>query len=280
MNIINPKRLEDLIVNLLMDGERATTELLSVIRINRKNTTKQGFYAALRKLKADEVILVYRKAVSLNTAWIKKMHEAFEIIEKTYTTDHKSFDVLDLEEKESISYAFSNIKNLDIFWGHSQNILIHNSQTSEPVYSYDPHYWFYIARKETEKELLKEIVAQKRQFLMTVAGQAKLDKIIKTDFNNDFLQYSYNKDLFKKKNNNYYITVIGDYITEVFLDEQISKEIDQLYKTDLDVEKASGILKNLLDKKGKSKIKISKNKTRAQKLKTKMGKDFYVIKQA
>lgn len=274
MNIIKPEKLEDLILHNLIQGEMVTTNLLSKIRLNGKNTTKQGFYAALRKLKKEEVILVYKGTVSLNTVWIKKMQDVFEKISQTYTINQKSFDVLSLEDKESTSYSFSTIKNLDIFWGHAQNILIHNTSPQQPIYAYDPHYWFYLARRDTEKELLKEIEQNKRQFLMTVGGTTALDKIIKTDFDSDYLQYNYNK-LFDRSN--YYITIIGDYITEVFLDQDISNRIDSIYNQNTDVHGATNLLKTFLEARVKNKIKISKNRLRAEKLKTRMGRDFYII---
>lgn len=275
MNIIKPKRVEDLIIQQLIRGELFTTDLLLKIRNIRKNTTKQGFYAALRKLKHEEIVLIYKGTVSLNTIWIKKMRETFEDISKTYTTNQKSFDVLGLEDKESISYSFSNIKSLDIFWGHSQNILIHNTSHLQPIYSYDPHYWFYLARRESEKELLSEIVKHKRQFLMSVGGTSHLDKVIKNDFNSDYLQYNY-KRIFNKEN--YYVTIIGEYITEVFLDEEISKKIDSLYNNSTNDEKSITILKSFLEAKAKNRIKISRNALKSRKLKAKMGKEFYIIR--
>lgn len=179
MNILKPHRIEDYVLEKLIDGEQLAITLLSKIRKTKNHITKQGFYAALRKLKADEIILMYKGKVSLNTVWIKKMNEMFEEINKAYTVNQKSFDVLGLENRESISYTFSNIKSLDTFWGHSQNILLHNTNSNQPIYAYDPHYWFYTARRDTEKELLKEIVKHNRQFLMSVGYSTPLDKIIK-----------------------------------------------------------------------------------------------------
>lgn len=274
MSLLKPQKLEDYIVKLLVTGEKNTTALLSEIQEQKHGITKQGFYAALRKLRSEEIILVYKRKASLNTVWIKKMDELFTTINKTYTIEQKTFDVLGLEDKESVSYSFSNTKNLDIFWGHSQNIIIRNTGPNEPIYAYDPHYWFYIARKETETELLKEIVQNKRQFLMTVGGKLHLDQIIKSDFNSDYLQYNY-KRMFEE--DNYYVTVIGDYITEVYLDENISEEIDRIYLERKTIDQDTLIkLKGFLEKKSRNKIKISKNISRAQKLKTKIGKDFYI----
>ncbi len=274
MNFSEPKSLEDMICNLLISGEKRTTALLSSIRELRKNTTKQGFYASLRKLKSEDVVIVYKSNVSLNTTWIKKMESIFEKINANYTVKQNSFNIFNLEDKESVSYNFSNIKNLDTFWGHSQNIIISNTNINQPIYCYDPHYWLYIAHKETESELLGEIVKNKRQFFMNVGNNDFLDRVIAKDFDNDYLQYNYKK-IFDESS--YYLTVIGDYITEVYMDKNTEEKINEVYKKcgvyDKNfVEK----LKSFLALKVKSKIKISKNKNRAEKLKIKLGKDFYV----
>lgn len=276
MNILKPNKIEDYIIMKLIHGEQLAIALLSQIRTARKQVTKQGFYAALRKLKSEDIVLMYKGRVSLNTVWIKKMNELFEEISRDYTTNQKTFDVLGLENKESISYTFSNIRNLDTFWGHAQNILLHNTASDQPIYAYDPHYWFYIARRDTEKELLDEIIKNKRQFLMSVGYKSTLDKIIKSDFNSDYTQYNYDRQFDK---DNYYITIIGDYITEVWLDETISKKINEIYdKDNVSTNDQINILKSFLEAKVRNKIKISKNKARAEKLKKRMGKNFYIIR--
>lgn len=275
MNLINPKNIEYQILNLLQNGEKETSSLLTEIRKNRP-ATKQGFYQALRKLKTEETVLIYKRKVSLNTVWIKKMRDLIDKISKIYTVNQNIFDVLELEDKESISYSFNNIKSLDIFWGHSQNILIHNTDHFEPIYCYDPHYWFYIARKNTETELIEEIVRNKRQFLITVGGTTRLDKSIKKNFNNDYLQYNCKK-LFNKSN--YYVTVIGNYITEVTLDQKISDQINEIFQNEnLDTTKAAELLKTFLESKTKNKIKISRNERKAKKIKNIIGKDFYIFR--
>lgn len=276
MNLLKPKKLEDVIVNSLVKGEKSTTFLLTEARSSGNNPTKQGFYQALRNLKRDEVILIYKKMVSLDPVWMSKMREMIENISKNYAVNESSFDVLGLEDKESITYSFSNIKNLDAFWGHLQSVLMHNTNKKEPIFSYDPHYWFYIARKEREKELLKEIVQNNRQFLMTVGGSTELDKMIKSEFNTDYLQYNRKRMFFKE---NYYTTVIGDYITEVHLDEKVAQKIEKLYQTSTEINNAViNELKLLLNSKTKNKLKVSRNKTKAEKLKKKFSKDFYVIR--
>lgn len=277
MNLLKPHNLEDQIIKLLIEGEAKTSSLLEKIRITRLQTTKQGFYAALRKLKRDDVLLTYKGKASLSRAWLQEMASLLEKASAAYKTKQALSDVLGLEDKENLTYAFSNIKNLDIFWGYAQNIIMHNTPNSEPIYAYDPHYWLYVARIDSEKKLLKEITNNGRQFLMTVGNSYPLDKAIKTDFNSNYLQYNFNK-LFEGEN--YYCTVIDDYVTEVWLDSSTCSDIHELYMTEQELKPiTTEALKLFLDRRGKNKIKISRNRTRATKLKKKMGKDFYVIRQ-
>ncbi len=273
MDLITPKKIEDIIISKLIKGEQRSTTLLEEVKLVRKNTTKQGFYAIIRKLKKSEIVLVYRGIVSLNTAWIKKLKRIFELADEKYLLNQNSFDALNLEDGEYLSYSFRNLNNLDIFWGHSQTIFLHNSPKNESIYCYDPHYWLYLARNKSEKDLLQEIVGSGRNFLMNVGGTTFLDKQIKKDLNDQHIQYNYRKVF---EGNNYYVTVIGDYITEVYLDKKISDEIDNFYiKTTSFNEETIKSLKKFLERKIKSKIKISRNKIKSEKLKIKLGKDFF-----
>lgn len=75
----------------------------------------------------------------------------------------------------------------------------------------------------------------------------------------DYVQYNYEKQFEK---DNYYITVIGDFITEVWLDEEISKKIHSVYqKSQANDGDALNTLKGFLEAKVKNKIKISRNNT-------------------
>ena len=275
MNLLKRTNIESIIVYLLQSGEKKTTDLLAETRTLRRHTTKQGFYAAVRKMKREEVVVIYKKKVALHTTWIKEMQEAVEHLSQNYMHESNSFDALSLADGEHASYSFSNLNHLDIFWGHSQNILSRKSPT-EPIYAYDPHYWFYIARQESEKKLLKSLVKHKQQFLIAVGGKTPLDKHVKTEFNNKYVQCNL-ENIFTRPN--YYITIIGEYITEVFLDQSVSKKIDHLYQkhTVLSPELISE-LKTLLSIKSKNRIKITRNKSKANILKKKMGANFYVIR--
>jgi hypothetical protein len=193
-----------------------------------------------------------------------------------YISKDSSPDFLALADGESVTYNFSTIKNMDTFWGHTWNVIMASTPTSNPLFIYDPHYWFYFARNELERKFQKEITASKRQYFMTVEGKTPLDKIIRKDFTGQYLQYNHN-NIFNK--GNYYLTIIGDYIAETYLDREVSKKIKNIFNANMSVTPdVVADLKEILEAKVKSKFKISRNKKRADKLKKKLSKGFYVMR--
>lgn len=274
MDLLRPKKLDELILSFLLKGEISTTLLLSEIRKTKKGVTKQGFYAALRKLKKEDIVITYSKKASLNTTWLKEMRDTFTSSQTIYTSENTSSDFLSLADKESVVYNFSTIKNMDTFWGHTWNVLTSAIPSTEPLYIYDPHYWFYIARRTLERKFQKEITDSKRSYLMIVAGTTALDKAIRKDFVDSRRLIKYNQQRVFVENN-YYITIIGDYIAETHLDPRLSQKIEDIFIANNTITDDVVIeLQDILNLQIKSKLKISRNRFRAEKLKRKLGAHF------
>ncbi len=270
MSLLAPQTIEEWIIFYLQAGQKSTEELIAEIRNRKGNITKQGFYAALRKLKKEETVVVYKKTVALNTSWVWDMQNMFAGISREYGD---AVDVLSLGDRESVSYSFQNTRHLDIFWGNLQNTLIRNLPTSHAVYAYDPHYWFYIARKETELKLLKQITETGRQFLITVGGNTWLDQETRKEFRSEMLQYHI-RPLFKQ--NTYYVVVIGDYVTEVFLDESVAKKVEEIYSSTTKISpETMAELHRLLSVRSRSRLRISRNSRKAHEIRAKLGKSFF-----
>lgn len=272
--LINKQKTEGKVLDLLKLGATFPKELLRQIQEERnKSISKQGFYKVLRKLKEEDIIIEHNKKISLSPVWVDKFLDFSSSLIRNYKSETNTFEFTNLNEKESLRYKFNSIQNLDNFWGQAQNILMHKTNSFEAIYSYDPHYWFYLARNEVEKTLLKEIVRSQRKFLMTVGGKKSLDKLIKKDFNNKFLQYNI-KDIIKE--NNKYVTVIGDFVIEVGIDKNLADLIDDLYtrysELTQDLTKELNII---LNTKSKNILKISRSKNKSTFYKNKLKKDFY-----
>lgn len=269
--------IENLICSQLQHGPMDTTLLIEHVRNKRPKTTKQGVYAALRNLRHEEIVVMHNMKASFNVRWLKRMDQFFAIAEQHYTEgDFGRDNFLNLKDGEKMAYFFSNPAETDKFWGHALIILGESSiPSSEPAYLYNPHEWFFIARHESERECLA-IITKKRRFLLTVGAKTALDRAIMNEFDGDRSQYHMLEcPLFPK--NNYYINIVGDFLIEVWIDPDIATHIEAIYNktTGLD-EGARKALTQIVGSKGKSKLTISRNKKRAEKLKRLLQKNFYI----
>lgn len=268
----SPHKLDEFIIDSLAAGPTKTTVLLERVR-ELHPASKQGFYAALRRLKAANTIVLARKEVSLNTTWIQKMRDTIARMEHTYAL-REEHEVLRLRDKESISYVFSSLRQLDNFWGHIQNIVIRALPPHAAVFTYDPHYWFYVGRRDTERALIKEVERSGKQFLMTVAGKTPLDVAIKGDFDTDTRQYHMEKFF---DDESLYMVVIGDYIFESHFAPEVSKYIEDVYAVHIALTSdAIRALDSIQELRARFRLRISRNRVRAKKLRTKLAKNFYV----
>lgn len=278
MNILKPQSIEEHIISLLQKESHSGPELLSTIQKYRPGTTKQALYAALRKLRSAEIVVVHKMRISLSSIWVTKMAEFFTLAKhfytKTTTTDE---GFLNLEDGDRVTYSFKNPNVADIFWGHAVDILCEITPLSEPYYIYDPHEWFMLAR-ETEGPLLKKIASTGKQVLILAGGTTPLDKKLIKEFEGTNAQYHpTNELLFDKRN--YYLNIFDDFIIEAHLDEATAKKIDDFYNTTMEWNPTTeAILKKIIANEGKNKLTISRNRKKADKLK-KMFKSYFYIKQ-
>lgn len=278
MDILHPSTIEERLLRLLVKGPQRTTALLAELQ-RIEPITKQGFYAALRAMHAQEVITIAKKIVSINTTWIYRMDRVINEMGKAFISPlgHKDiFNISSFHAGDTATFHFTTIYQLDTFWGHIHNILHSNLPIHEPLMICDPHYWFFVARPQTERDLLEYMTNAGRQFFMVVSGDSPIDREIKKFFNTDWLQYNFKK--FHDKNN-YYVSVIGDYVIEGWLDVRICKKIEKLFNTNEAINpRLQHILSDILTLKGKNRLKISCNPKKAALLKKSFGKDFYIKK--
>lgn len=271
------KSLENLICARLQEGAIDTASLIREIREQRSGTTKQGVYAALRQLRREEIVVLHNKKASFNLRWLKQAEQFFATAEQHYIeSDFGRDNFLNLKDGERISYFYSSPTETDKFWGHALVTLGESSVASdEPAYLYNPHEWFLVARRESERECF-DIITKKRRLLLTASEKTPLDRAVAGEFDGDRGQYHMlDTPLFAK--NNYYFNIVGDFIIEVWIDPAIATQIESLYrKTEgLDDDAAKELTKIVTDK-GRSRLTISCNAKKAERLKKMLRKNFYI----
>jgi len=279
MPIQKKETIEQLVIDTLQKGAIATVDLILELHKVRPNTTKQGVYRVLRKLKNEEKVVIHGKLVSLNSNWITNMTEFFSLAQYYYSSKNSGANgFLNIQEKDKIIYHFNNLSLLDSFWSHAFNLLANITSAKEPIFIYNPHEWFFYARPETEKTLVKVLHKKSRQVLITVSHDDPLDKNLKRNFNNDWTQYNITKKKISP-NDNYYFNIIGDYLIEVSINTSITKKINDFFKkTETFNDTAKQKLADIISSNGKNKLVISKNSRRIEKYKKMLVKDFFIMK--
>ncbi|MFA5024789.1 MAG: hypothetical protein WC523_07635 [Patescibacteria group bacterium] len=278
MSLDKPKKIEEYILRHLQAGPMLMLTLVEKIKNDRPKTTKQAVYAALRVLKKTEQILTYKGMASLNLTWLNSMVNYFNLAKHSYIKgDDSQSSFIDLEDKEKIKYYFRSPIKADVFWTHALYLLVERSKPGEPVFLYNPHEWFLLARKENEQNIFKTINRNGHRLLLTAGNSLFLDKYIKKYFDNDLSQYHAKENpLFEE--NNYYLNIVGDFLIEVWLDKKMADKIDKLYQEaqswdDNIHEKLNAII----DTESRMKIVISKNRKKAEKLRASL-KKYFVLK--
>ncbi|PIR04496.1 MAG: hypothetical protein COV59_00775 [Candidatus Magasanikbacteria bacterium CG11_big_fil_rev_8_21_14_0_20_39_34] len=270
--------LEDHVLTCLKDGPLLILDIIAHIQKKHPSTTKQGVYYAIRNLKKSQIIVVEKGKASLNASWIKQMSQYFENVEHKYF--HHPFsrgNFSNLQEGDRVVYFFHDAITTDIFWNHVIIHLLHSSDLSAPFLAYSPHVWFYIAHQENELALLNFTLEQNYQYLVTSGNNSPLDHYPKKFMDGRMSQYHcLHAPIFKKSN--YYLNIIDDFLIEVYIDKQTQEKIDAFYQEETvythDTQKK---FREIVTSRGKTKLKISRNKKRAQRLSKKLLKNFFLI---
>lgn len=277
MSIEKPKKIEEYIINELKNGPLIILDLVELIRGKRSMVTKQAVYSAIRILKNNEQIVVYKGVASLNMVWINSMLSYFSIVKHNYVKSSSTDNnFIDLDDKDKIKYYFQNPLKADIFWTHALYLLLENNKDNSPIFLYNPHEWFLLARYDNEVEIFNTMARKEHKLFLTVSADNFLDRYVAKYFDNTLRQYNIlNKPLFK--DNNYYLNIIGDFIIEVWFEKSFSNKLDKFYKKTLKWDDAArDELNKIVSKDSRLRIVISRNKKKAEKIKKSLNKYFFV----
>jgi hypothetical protein len=274
MDLDKPLTTEEIVLKSLGSKALSGEALLLDCKRLKPSFTKQALYQLLRKLLDKEIVVKHGKLFSLSQIWILKMNDFFSLAQKHYGIGEQGGnDFLSLSDGDKISYSFKSPVEADKFWGHAFNILS-GILKDEPLYIYNPHEWFFFARKESEEFLFQELQKRNQKVWLICGGKTELDKYTAKHFDGSILQYYMSEDaLFEARN--YYLNIFGDYIIEARIDEGVAKQVDNFYNSNKTVTKTTTQMLTKLLTQGKTSLTISRNKKKAEKLKKVFAPYFY-----
>lgn len=267
-------RIDEYIIEVLDRGSLVGPALFEKIINKNKNISKQALYKSLRKLQKNEVINKIGTHYSLNRTWLRKIYDFgkrhIHEVEKIEVTN-----ILDFEDGDSVTYKFKNPFSVDITLGHLFDIIFDSLKEKQVVLNYHPHEWLILSRTETEKYWLNRFSHDKKMMLFNIGGNTVLDKKFKKDFQTEYVKI--NTGLSYTLKSNQYLSVVGDYVFEITTDPEFEKRVDRFFQEHTEIDDLAQKQINAISKqKYKSKLKLSKNKKKADMWRKKFKKDFYV----
>lgn len=267
--------IESSIIALLRGRQVSGMRLVSELQPKFPTLTKQAVYQILRRLRKEEIVVVFRKQFTLSDIFVDRAIGFFESARQTSALSSEPF--LNLKDGDAISYEFKNPYVSDQFWAHAFVVLSQFATVNRPVLVYDPHQWFLVAREESETAALARLSKNGIPGLFLIGNTDPADRYVKKYFDGTTLQY--HCKVMNTFANRYYFNVFGDYIIEAWLDAKTADRIDEWYKKTKSVTKETRAeLRDIVNMQGKTKMRISRNKKRALKFQSFFTKDFIFAK--
>lgn len=258
--------------NLAKNPYSTGPQLVALVNKTRQNTTKQAVYTAIKSLMGSEVVAKVGHTYFLSRVWLGTVNELFKVQkEKELARDA----IFDLHEKESISYHFPNLLTCDTYWAHVFTLLMEWIPAERPIVGWMPHEWFAIGRQEVERNIFKEHETRSKYMFYTIGGTTPLDIDFKREWKNPFVLVHTDKEA--RFPRTYYLHVFDDFLIEVFAVEELAREIDNFYETHKNLTTENrAFFELLINKKSPVRMKISRRKNKALRLRKQLTKNFHV----
>ena len=273
MLLAQKQSIEDLVAESLARNPYSTgPQLVAMVNKARESTTKQAVYTALKVLMESEVVAKVGHTYFLSRVWLSKVETLFQTQKQREAARDAVFD---LREGESISYHFPSLLSCDTYWAHVFSILTEWIDASVPIMIYMPHEWFVIGRVEVEKSIFKGFEDNKKLALFTIGGSSPLDMQFKREWKSDYVQthLSDNKSFDRK----YHVHIFGDFLIEVFIAEELAKDIDRFYVANkTSTPEHTTEFENLINRKSPVRMKISRKPAKAARLRKQLLRPFYL----
>ncbi len=268
--------LKDKIITKLSFGSRNVGFLVNEISRD-EHVTAQGVYKALRTLRTEEIVLIHNKSASLSLIWISNERERLRAIERSYIAEGY-VENLQKKHRGKVSFVFTSLKGLDLFWTHSYSLISENIDAVNISYSIQPHDWYYYARLGTDAYWAQKHRDARRPSRFTITHATRTDKQVMQKRNTEkklAFESFYGNPL--KQDEHTYFNIIGDYVYKITLDRRISGKLNTFIAKQTGLafsEEGWGVLSEILTEKGRHKMVIQKSKIIADKIRKKVDRYF------
>ncbi len=271
MQLLNNYIEDTILASLLKKGSQSTTQLLAVISA-KHDCTRQGFYRALRKLRDEERVVVYRSTVTVNQMWLRQIKRLVGGSDQNVSIIG---DFSALQQGDQLSLTLTGLQNMDRLWAHIFSIVEETVPVKEALFLYNPHNWSALLRAKSDRVHEESLRSSKRSAYLIIGSGSQLDKDVTRAVGFAHVQFSFNPRLTQQM----YVAVIGEYVIEVKFSPKTRAALDTLFKNETTIAAATQRLERL-EKSAASKILIEKNVVKAKQWAGRFEREFYIPKVA
>jgi len=257
------KTSEDLIIEYLAKRPQTAENIHKNIS-KKRSISLQAVYDQLRKLVDSGVLLKTKTKYVLSSEWTEKLRSLFVVSNGPI-----------INEGESMTYTFKNLKQSDAFWKHVFNAY---GQSTIPVCMYNHHcFWLYLyEREQSEIDHYHSYKKKKQTAFFLIGSETSIDFEFKKQYGDNNFKVNCKKTKIIKSVD--HITVMGDIIINSQVPESIAKKIDNLYERrevlgqDF-IDQINGITESIT----KVTFKIERNYKKAAALQKIITRDFVIL---
>lgn len=196
----------------------------------KQKISLQGWYKAIKRLLDLGVVIKQRKKYTLNVSWLVQVLKWAHTLKAVYVDRAKQKVIkLPVLQKQKVKFTFPDLLALNAFWAH---ILVHIGSLTrgeKTVYAYNPHFWFYLAHGDFEKQYNQSMKAHKVKTQIIIGANTFLDKWNAQFFDPKIIEHWLSpKPLYPEQHK--YINYINGYLLEIQINKKTAQKIDELFK--------------------------------------------------
>src|SRR3989344_4708149 len=231
--------------------------------------TVQGWYKALRRLMAQEVLIKTGTTYSLNTRWILSAVRLIEQAERSHLVAPPLSPLRLPHGHQRITSHFNNLLQMDTFWGHMLVYVASQSKRPGVLYAYNPHFWYYLAHEQSEKEYSKGMGTFGVKTRMVIGSKSFLERWNAQFFDQSISHWLHPVPLYGSQCAAY--NYLDGYFMEIKIAPQAAKKIEDLFSSVKSLDQISPLtLVSIFHAHNPCSINISKSKVRGEGLKRKV----------
>lgn len=167
------------------------------------------------------------------------------------------------------------LMDTDALWSEAFINIENKVNVKRPLYLYNPHNWTILAQPDADKIHVDRLHHKQRPIFLSVGGRTHLDKETVRLASQDGIHASLSSSL-KDRNS---IAVIGDHILSVKLPSDGIVLLDRIFREYSSPFEAARAIK-AVNRKIKAKIVVENHRVKAERLKKKISRDFFIPKQS